>query len=246
MKNYSIFKTINSEISAYLYGFILGDGCITIRKKRKEYCLSISQAIEDRYIIDLFKEAMNDELNIHETKNKTFTCPKTGKIYKCQNQVSIQFYSKQLIEDLIKNGLCENKTEEELSIPEMNEELFRHFLRGYFDADGTCGTYLIVGHTKGVRDRVKPTFHISSHKQNILNEINIKLEKLYNIKIPVYKTKDRDSVLKSGSISEIRKLFIFMYENSNFYIPRKYEKFKNVMLTSSEFKKLKELEPRNA
>ena len=37
-----------------------------------------------------------------------------------------------------------------------------------------------------------------------------------------------------------------MYENSNFYIPRKYEKFKNVMLTSSEFKKLKELEPRNA
>ena len=246
MKNYSIFKTINSEISAYLYGFVLGDGCITTRKNRKEYCLSISQTIEDRYIIDLFKEKMNDELNIRETENKIFTCAKTGKIYKCQNQVSIQFYSKQLIEDLIKNGLCKNKTEEELNIPEMDEKLFRHFLRGYFDADGTCGTYLTVGHTKGIRDRAKPTFHITSHKQHILTEISLKLGRLYNIKIPVYKTKNRDSVLKSGSISEIRKLFIFMYENSNFYIPRKYEKFKNVMLTSSEFKKLKELEPRNA
>ena len=37
-------------------------------------------------------------------------CEKTGKVYKCQNQVSIQFYSKELIKDLIKNGLCRNKT----------------------------------------------------------------------------------------------------------------------------------------
>ena len=246
MKNYSIFKTIDSEISAYLYGFILGDGCITIREKRNEYCLSIRQTIEDRYIIDLFKEKMNNELNIKEETNKIYTCEKTGKIYKCQNQLSINFYSKELINDLIKHGLCQNKTSQELRIPEIDNSLFKHFLRGYFDADGTCDTYLTVGHTKGLRDRAKPTFHISSHKQNILKEISSKLEELYDIKIPVYKTKDRDNVLKSGSYSEIRKLFNFLYTDSNFYIPRKYKKFKNVMLTSSEFKKLKDLEPCNA
>lgn len=245
MKNYNFFKKIDTELKAYLYGFILGDGCISIREQRKEYCLKVTQNIEDIYIIQLLVDSLNKDTTVIKRENVLFKDLNSDKIYKCKDQAIASFYSKELVTDLIKHGLCKNKTQFELHLPVIEQSLFRHFLRGYFDADGTCGTYLTKKGDSTIK-RVKPTFHITSYTISLLEEIHSVLKNTYNINIPVYNTKTRAFVLKSGAFSEIRKLYTFLYTDSTYFLSRKHEKFKNVMLTSSEFRELKNSKPCNA
>lgn len=236
------FNKINSELKAYLLGFYVGDGSIHSRKTRKEYSIRFSQSIQDPYIINLILDSIG-KVNILTTKAKI------GKIrnkeFKSKPQNIIIYYSKQMVIDLISLGYGYKKTYRNIHLPTyLNKANLIHFIRGYFDADGTCNTYISVRKDRPIGNRVKPTFHITSNSYNILKELQIFLKDL-NIRIPLYYINNY-WVLKSGSTKEIRKLYKLLYENSNYFIPSKEEKFKKVMLTSSEFRELKNSRPCNA
>jgi hypothetical protein len=125
------FKTIDSEIKAYFLGFMYGDGCISIVGKR--YNVRISIVIEDSYILDQFCKYFP----IIKSP-KSFDYSKYNKNQKIQRYINLA--SPPAVRDLLTHGLvtrksCENK--EKLTFPKMDKEFIHHFIRGFFDADGT-------------------------------------------------------------------------------------------------------------
>jgi len=236
------FNKIDTELKAYLLGFYVGDGSIYIRRDRKEYSVKFSQVVDNRYIIDLIIKTIGDR-NIQIINAKEGNIK--GKKFKSKAQYVITYYSKQMVIDLISLGYGIKKTYRNVGLPlYLDNSLILHFIRGYFDADGTCGTYLSTRADRPIGTRVKPTFHITAYSKRMLEDIQIFLQD-YNISVPIYNSKGY-WVLKSGSKKEIMKLYTLLYAKANYFLPHKEEKFKKVMLTSSEFRKLKLSGPCNA
>ena len=116
------FKNIDTEEKAYYLGYLMADGNVSIYNG--QYCLKLVCKIEDREIIDGFLSAIQSE-------NKTY-------VYKTDNKeyIRVSLSSVQAVKDLIKLGVIPKKSGFEC-IPNIEPSLVRHFIRGFFDGDGT-------------------------------------------------------------------------------------------------------------
>jgi len=76
----------------------------------------------------LFKSNFNLPHKIKIRKERSFG----GEFFSAQ----IRITSKEMVSDLIKHGCFPNKTFT-LRFPNINQKLIHHFMRGYFDGDGS-------------------------------------------------------------------------------------------------------------
>jgi hypothetical protein len=249
----TFFENINTEVQAYLLGFFVGDGSITLNsdknKGRIRYSLKVSVKKEDDYILEWFIKniACNSKIYITQggeriIRNKKF-------ITKPQSCLCID--NKNLVRSLHNLGYEQNKTYKNLSLPKniTSKELMRHFIRGYFDADGVISTSLCKRNDRPAHNlpRVKSTFCITSKTKNLLFEIQKYLQINLNIDVKLYYEAPKDVYnLKTSSNVYIKSLYNFFYKDSDFYLHRKKESFEIAMLTPREFRILKNYEPRNA
>lgn len=115
-------KTIDTKEKAYLLGFLYSDGNICISNN---HCVtSIVQKNEDAYILEIFVKLFPF---FHLSKHS-------------ENASVIKCYSKELFQDLERIGLVQQKStinREKLLFPVLDKELESHFIRGYFDGDGS-------------------------------------------------------------------------------------------------------------
>ena len=205
------FENIDSEEKAYWLGFIYADGFII--SSRDAFGLSLS--VKDESHIEKFLKSIKSNNKISRYFNNM------GFEYS-----RIVIHSKKLKEDLIKNGCLENKTFL-LKFPNIDKEYVRHFIRGYFDGDGSIIGYVRKPNPKNreINYRVSRAFNIDSKKQNILIEIQNFFSK-HNIKTDInYIMRDDMYRLCTSSKEEIEKIFHLLYDDSNFYLNRKFNKF---------------------
>ena len=115
-------KNIDSPEKAYLLGLFYSDGCI--HSNDGSYCASIVLREDDKYLLDTIV-----------VKFPFF------RLSKYTNHAwSIVCTKKAIVEDLQANGMCFRKstdTKELLKLPNLGAELVHHFIRGYFDGDGS-------------------------------------------------------------------------------------------------------------
>ena len=131
MLRHDFFTNIQTEIQAYLLGFYVADGSLDIKRNN----VRIKLTKEDSEIIDLFQEYISPNAYTKEnaqskqmgTNNKEITIKKSYQI-----DISSIILSRSLQE----LGYSEGKTYKELSLPNISEDLIKHFIRGYFDGDG--------------------------------------------------------------------------------------------------------------
>lgn len=116
--NERCFQSLNEE-SAYWLGFVLADGCMM----RNNYSLTIGLSRKDRAHLEKFARFLGGVTSIKDRMVKTYEC--------CYVSIG----SKQMFNDLLKYG-CTPKKSLTLKFPEIPDEYFWHFLRGYFDGDG--------------------------------------------------------------------------------------------------------------
>ena len=246
-KNDDFFEEIDSEIKAYLLGFYLGDGSLSMpNSNRIRYSFRISVSEKDKYIIDLFREYISPNSKISYTKPKEIIIG--NKKYLQNGQFKIDINSKRLCLSIDKLGYGTNKTYTEKYLPNIDKVLMSHFLRGYFDADGVCVTGEYERNDRNTTlKRVKTTFCITSKDNIILEDIrNFLLFKL-KIDIKIYYDSNRKVYnLKSSHKSYLISLYHYFYDFANFYLQRKKDSFSLVMLTPREFRELKSSKPRNA
>lgn len=108
-------EVIDSEIKAYILGLWLSDGWVT----DDEICIKIHK----------------DDIQLVE-KIRDFFCPEIP-IKEIKNTISFRLSSKELVSQFNSYGCVKNKTYSDMHIPNIPKNLIRHFIRGYFDGDGT-------------------------------------------------------------------------------------------------------------
>jgi hypothetical protein len=136
----------------------------------------------------------------------------------------IDITSSILVTDLVNMGIGYRKTNIDWELPNINSLLMRHFIRGFFDGDGS-----ITGHAsidKGRKNyRFKQAITIDAKREKVINNLllffdnnGIRLNKNYL---------KRDDMWRCTTTSreKFENVFHLLYDNSYFYLTRKFNKF---------------------
>lgn len=218
--NHNFFENIDSEIKAYLLGFFAADGHLEF--KEDSYCLKVGVSIKDAHIVLLFNK---------------YICENKASILICNNNTAtINIGSKILGESLIKHHFDNNKTYSFNKLPNIQEEYMRHFIRGFFDGDGSI---TVNRRTSNKRlNGYNRIFSISCVNTDLLNEIgNILPINSFSIEEttkPGRKTiiKERETIsttscyqLKVSDCSNLKQIYDYFYKDANFFFKRKKDNF---------------------
>ena len=242
-KNNHFFEKIDSEIKAYLLGYVLADGCVLIEPKKrngkiysysKRLCFTVS--VDDREVINLLKENIAPTSLIKEFHNN-----KGAKNRK--RSLLLRISSSKIVDDLIKLNIKPKKTYDitfKFDFDKLDKSLHRHFIRGFFDGDGWIGTKnQCVGFVSTSKDFLLQLEQII--KNNII-DCKTKITEAQSKNMKYYKlnfTSFANSSQGSKKRKEIRQnlttsLYNYFYKNSNYYLQRKKIKFniENIVLTN--------------
>lgn len=221
--NEDFFEKIDDEIKAYLLGFFAADGCV----HNKFGYIMLSVSVKDNYICELFKKYISPETEIKYSHNTKGTVNR-------QPQCTININSKKIVIDLSQFGIVPRKTFNEFSMKLVPIELKHHFIRGYFDGDGSC----YYGRSK---NRNKVCVNFTNSTKGILEEIKEYFKDIINFKLEtkISKTNKIYYVLAIYNKPEILKFWKFTYKDAIFYFQRKYEKFNYInTVLNSKIKKI--------
>ena len=222
---HNFFQNIETELQAYLLGFYAADG--SIDEKRKTFRIHLSN--KDSELVYLYKDIISPDARTYTVQEKPVK-GRNGMIVMSHGSFGVDITSAELCNSLVQLGIGYRKTYCELSIPkQIPEELIRHFIRGYFDGDGCITGYSPNEKNKSPRFRIR--FDIDAKNSNLLNEFLVFFAK-NSIKLNINYLK-RDSMyrLTTGSKKEVEKIYHLLYDDSNFYLSRKFNKFDHYVNT---------------
>ena len=195
------FNKIDTEEKAYWLGFLYADGCV----HSNNYEISIN--ITDKEHIEKFKTAIKAfNHNITEIQDKRFQNAKT--LY----QFSIK--DKQLHQDLIKWGCIPQKSLLINKIPNIPRDYVSHFLRGYFDGDGSLH---YLQSTNNYRISFIGT-------KDFLNDIQKELQTNVSLQSNIA---GKAYILQIAGRKQVERILNYLYNNSkeNNRLNRKYQKY---------------------
>lgn len=197
------FNSFSSQM-AYWLGFIAADGNIGIRSENSKYFKFVLKE-EDYKAVEKLKNDLKFTGNInkfiHHVNKKSFGC------------VSLQIFSKTLVEQLEKYGIVPRKSYKNIHfLSYIPQDFKKFFCFGFMDGDGHVGakgeSLSFLG-SKEDCEEIAQLFNF--------NKFNIHLENdkfLYNLTI--YKAKE---------IYKFSKEYLDFSQN-NFVLPRKLERIK--------------------
>lgn len=211
--NEMFFDTIDSEEKAYWLGFIYADGCIT--RRRITDTLEIKLSETDREHLEKFKTALQSEHHIGTYISTNGY--NIGKTY-----CSLAITNQHLVDGLISCGVIYQKTHI-LQFPSENQvpkHLMSHFIRGYFDGDGSVYCHQDSG-AGGVS---------FTGTENMLRGILNELKSVVPTATKIYKYKNKDIYdLKVGGFNCFKRCYEFLYNNATIYLERKKNKFEEIL-----------------
>lgn len=204
-QNNNFFDNINNEQKAYWLGVLFADGCI---KKITENSKVITFSSIDKEWVEQYKYDIESNGKILTEHHKKYN----KDIYK------LNIFNCQLFDSLNKLGCTPNKSLT-IKFPNIKEDLIHHFIRGYFDGDGTVGVYnYIKGYNKKtLRCGVFCGSEIFLKKMIDYIPVKTKNIKHYTRKNNVYYF--RFSVKDSLAFSN------YIYKNATVYLKRKKDIF---------------------
>ncbi len=132
------FEVIDSEEKAYWLGFIAADGTIRLRhgnveSKNRGSSIILKLAVKDTDQVKRFSDVFGGGSKLEY--NRDYTKTKDGRpSYSDYCRVGI--YSNKLVEDIIDKGVTPRKSFT-ISKPNIDEKYMFHYLRGYFDGNGS-------------------------------------------------------------------------------------------------------------
>lgn len=198
--NSSIFDTIDTEEKAYWLGFIFADGYVS---KNTEFELSLS--LKDFSHLEKFKKFLDYKGRIH-VDNKLGRC-------------RLQFGDPQIVNSLKEKG-CVNKKSLILEFPTEDSvplSLTSHFIRGYFDGDGS-----ISGGGKAIVVSIIGTFQFLNRIHYFTNLESFRLIKRDKRDIPL--------VFQTELCGDnARKFCNYIYKDSTIYLQRKHIRYLNCL-----------------
>lgn len=199
-----IFEVIDTEEKAYWLGFLYADGYLN---KTQPGHIELGLKKDDYDHIDKFRKFINSDNKI-SYRSKT-------------NSYRLSFSDVKMYKDLINNGCLECKSLI-LKAPNINNNIKRHFIRGYVDGDG-CLTYRnnnplsMTISIIGTEDVLKFIYKSIFGNDNIILSNDNRFNNEYTKSITFNREQSRIASY-------------ILYENSKIYLQRKFDRY---MLTKT-------------
>jgi phage antirepressor YoqD-like protein len=199
--NEDSFETIDTEEKAYWLGFLYADGYVS--EQPTPYIELALKEGDYRHLVK-FTEFLQSDVPI---KRKEISI---------NNKVAVAFRvivnSRKMVNDLISNGCnnCKSLTLEFPGVDILPHHLVDHFVRGYFDGDGSI------------------TFSKSQCCISIISTKNFlgKIIEMYNLPTNKYYREGNAFSIKYGG-SKISYSFLSkIYDNASIYLDRKHKRYK--------------------
>lgn len=234
--NKDFFQKVDSEEKSYFLGLLYADG---YNYKIGNF-VTLALQERDKEILEKFNESIHGNLNISSIK-KSLKNPNWSDIS------YLQINSKKVCQDLENLG-CIQKKSLILEFPnksQVPENLIHHFIRGYFDGDGSIWEgkrkKIIIKdkcHKNGKRERIihnkkftiTGSFKFISYLQNLLSE-ELKFKKT---NLNFRKNHNKVATLEYSGRLQIEKFYNYIYNNSKLYLKRKKEKFEKIICANIE------------
>lgn len=204
--NDSFFDTENSTM-AYILGFIAADG--TVRKNCNEIKIGLS-AVDADFLQQFQKLIGGSELKYYTTT-------------KGYDSVSWTFTSQHIKKKLAEYNIVPQKTFTFKFPKNLNKKYWIDFIRGYFDGDGSISTagpsairWQLCSATTDVLETIVNFFYEEYGIPKVSIQKNVK-----NRKNPLYN-------IQYSSIST-RKIYEFLYTDNCIYLPRKKQKYEEIL-----------------
>src|SRR3989344_3556883 len=179
---------------AYILGFFAADGYITINRRGGQFwCFQIADKKLLKQIKSIIKA--DHKISARKTNNNTLYRLQIGSIEMCS--------------DLRKLGFSKNKTKS-LSVPHIPEKYFSHFVRGYFDGDGSVWVGYVHKERASALLAIRSVF--TSCSGEVLGALRQKLDKVGVDKGVLSNHKSNYHRL-TYSIYGSLKLYDFMYNH---------------------------------
>lgn len=208
--NENFFDDIDTEAKAYWLGFIYADGCISERNNIPSQ-LQINISIKDKGHLVKFYRDLN-----HSDSPKIITSFTKG-AYRKYEIISIR--NKKLIAGLLKHGVTPRKSFSTLFPYQIPKEMYRHFIRGYWDGDGSITKNPNRKSLKaiGTYDFLKAIQDIYCLENLLLTKTKISLCNRYS--------EELYTISKDGT-NQAKLLADYLYKDASVYLDRKYNIYK--------------------
>jgi len=214
---HDFFDNIDSEEKAYLLGFFLADGFLT-----NNFRLGIENSIDDEEILLKFKENISPDIPLRYRDRKN-----NG--VKRKKQVIFIITSEKMFNTLSKKyNIIQNKTynsEFSFNFDLIPTNLIRHFIRGFFDGDGSISFYKY-------HKTIYFNFSFVINSLNFCNQIAKLFSEKFNIIIVIYEKEGKTCKYYTLRFScdknryvKMQEVYEYLYKDSNIYLKRKKEKF---------------------
>lgn len=210
------FKIIDTEKKAYFLGLMYADGCVL---KRKGSLLSkIALVKEDSYLLKEFKKEIKTSYPFYEYKRS-----KLNSNWKDVTEFRIS--NTEFTTNLIKLG-CGFKKSNNLNFPSLDIvplNLRSHFIRGYFDGDGSVCNNKDTNR-KIIRFEGTLEFLIELQK-HFFQELNLpfnKIQKRHRDRLSNAYTLQYAGNIKNNNC---KVFFDYLYKDATVFLVRKHDKF---------------------
>jgi len=191
-----IFEKIDTEEKAYWLGFLYADGYnYTVKKS-----VSLTLCNKDIDHLYKFKDFLKTDKPIRRNSDSS------SKVVMENIKIS---------NDLCRHGMVQAKTHI-IKYPKIDENLDKHFIRGYFDGDGCISYGKNIGPSCGIS--------IVSNKE-FLESIVEKIKIHFSYTKRHKERKDNILTISTGGIKNILYFYDYIYKDSNIYLDRKKNKF---------------------
>lgn len=212
--NEHYFDEIDTPNKAYIFGFLMADGC----NNKSKSTISMSLEEKDKEILDKIRMEIGSErpLEFIDYTNKH----DFGYTYK--NQYRLLMFSIHMCEVLEQYGMIPNKSLI-AEFPVLPASLVKHFIRGLFDGDGS----VYRSKYKKTRNSYQHTLTITSTFSMCEKLVEI-VEREVKINCHIYDASNRNGITKVFTISgknQIKKFMDWMYQDADLFLQRKYNRY---------------------
>lgn len=222
----TVFENIDTEEKAYWLGFLMADGYIAVTDRNAE--LGIELNVKDKQHLVKFQQFLQTNALVQE-RSRFFEKVANNYCNKILHSCFIRIYSKKIVGDLMALGFRQNKRNEGLKFCNIPLELRRHFIRGFFDGDGSI-----------CQDKYKPKNYyrcnITAKDEEFLKQIrNVLYENNINSHIHNWTNGHKHKMyqLSISARQDVDKFLNFIYKDSKIYLERKYSLYLIATSTSN-------------
>lgn len=208
--NENYFEEITTEGQAYLLGLTASDGFIsTCTGQSKPGLFGFNLEHSDASMIEFIQRELETD--------KPFVLINQENDYGQCTIARLHIYSVKICADIMKYGITERKTGHETMPVALPRHLMSHFIRGYFDGDGTVFLsrgYANIGFTSN-------ELFLDQLQEFLTEEIGLTSKS-------IYKESGTSNAhrLYYAAMDDVNKLYNYMYGDAQAFLARKRDKLK--------------------